>query len=234
MSVVDPSPPMPSALPFGSTVYQRVHEHLREEILAGRIAPGTRLKIQDLAIRYGLSQMPVREALQQLQGEGLIVLAPNRGATVRRMDAQFVRNIFAIREALEGFLTRQAAPLLDAARLGALRDIQAAMERAHALRDLPATIRLNRSFHRMIESTTGNDDAIRVLELHSSLIGALRTRFGYLEGRVETVLREHQALIDALARGDAEAAGAIHDAHIRAARDDLLAAMAAEETAAQH
>lgn len=229
MSALDPLPSAPSALPFGSTVYQRVHEHLRDDILAGRIPPGSRLKIQDLATRYGLSQMPVREALQQLQGEGLVVLAPNRGATVRCMDARFVRNIFAIREALEGFLTRQAAPLLDAARLAALRDIQAAMERAHRLGDVPATIRLNRSFHRMIESTTGNDDAIRMLELHSSLIGALRTRFGYREGRVETVLREHQALIDALARGDAEAAGAIHDAHIRAACDDMLAAMAAEE-----
>ncbi|HEY4250080.1 MAG TPA: GntR family transcriptional regulator [Roseomonas sp.] len=232
MTVLDPPPPAPSALPFGSTVYQRVHEHLREEILAGRIPPGSRLKIQDLASRYGLSQMPVREALQQLQGEGLIVLAPNRGATVRRMDAQFVHDIFAIREALEGFLTRQAAPLLDAARIDALRGIQAAMTRAHALRDLPATIRLNRSFHRTIESATGNDEAIRMLELHSSLIGALRTRFGYQDGRVETVLREHQAMLDALVRGDAAAAGAIHDAHIRAARDDLLAAMAAEATAA--
>ncbi len=216
----------PSALPFGSTVYQRVHEHLRAEILSGRIAPGARLKIGDLARRYGLSHMPVREALQHLQGEGLVVLAPNRGATVRRMDARFVRNLFAIREALEGFLTRQAAALLGPTELATLRDLQAAMHRAHQGRDTLAIIRLNRTFHRTIEAATGNDEAIRLLGLHSDLIGALRARHGYREGRVEAVLAEHDALIEALARRDAEEAGRIHDGHIRAALEDMLQAMA--------
>ncbi|WP_144299617.1 GntR family transcriptional regulator [Elioraea rosea] len=228
MSIVRPSDA--DALPFGSTVYQRVHERLRADILAGRIAPGARLKIQDLANQYGLSHMPVREALQQLQGEGLVVLAPNRGATVRRMNAQFVRNIFAIREALEGYLTRQAAGLLDAAGIGALRRIQAEMRRAPG-RDPALIARLNRAFHRTVEVATGNDEAIRLLDLHSDLIAALRARFGYRRGRLQVVLREHDALIDALERGDAEAAGALHDQHIRGARDDMLQAMAEADAA---
>jgi DNA-binding GntR family transcriptional regulator len=215
-----------SALPFGSTVYQRVHELLRAEIVSGRIAPGTRLKIQDVAARLGLSHMPVREALQHLQGEGLVVLAPNRGATVRRMDAAFVRNIFAIREALEGYLTRQAAGLIGADGIARLREVQAALRRANAAGDVTAAIRLNRAFHRTIEEATGNDEAIRLLDLHSSLIGALRTRYGYRRGRLAAVLREHDALIAALARGDAAEAGRLHDRHIQAARDDMLAAMA--------
>ncbi len=226
MSLIRPTEADEVALPFGSTVYQRVHERLRADILAGRIAPGARLKIQDLATRYGLSHMPVREALQQLQGEGLVVMAPNRGATVRRMDAQFVRNLFAIREALEGYLTRQAAGLLDAAGIATLKRIQAEMRRAPAGRDPALVARLNRAFHRTIEAATGNDEAIRLLDLHSDLIGALRVRFGYRRGRLQVVLREHDALIDALARGDAEAAGALHDQHIRGARDDMLQAMA--------
>jgi DNA-binding GntR family transcriptional regulator len=214
------------ALPFGSTVYQRVHERLRADILAGRLAPGTRLKIQDLATRYGLSHMPVREALQQLQGEGLVVMAPNRGATVRRMDAQFIRNIFGIREALEGYLTRQAAVVLGAEDIARLRAIQSELRAAHMQRDVQGVVRLNRSFHRTIEAATGNDDAIRLLDLHSNLIGALRTRVGYRPGRVEAVLREHDSLIEALAARDAAAAGAIHDLHMRAARDDIVQALA--------
>ncbi|WP_291298681.1 GntR family transcriptional regulator [Elioraea sp.] len=212
-------------LPFGSTVYQRVHEHLRAEIVAGRIPPGTRLKIQDLASRLGLSHMPVREALQQLQGEGLVVLQPNRGATVRRMDQHFVRNIFAIREALEGHLTRQAAGLIGAEGIARLREVQSQMRRAQAGGDIGGVVRLNRGFHRTIETATGNDEAIRVLDLHSDLIGALRIRYGYRRGRLATVLRDHDALIAALARGDAAEAGALHDRHIQAARDDMLAAM---------
>lgn len=219
-----------AALPFGSTVYQRVHEHLRAEIVAGRIPPGARLKIQDLAARYGLSHMPVREALQQLQGEGLVVLAPNRGATVRRMDAQFVRDVFGIREALEGYLTRQAASRLTPADLAALQEIQRGMKRAKAAGDTAAIIRGNRAFHRTIEAAAGNGEAMRLLALHAELIGALRARFGYRPGRLGTVLREHQALIDALASGDATAAGEIHDGHIRGARDDMLAALAAAES----
>jgi len=221
-------PPEASGLPFGSTVYQRVHEHLRAEIVAGRLPPGARLKIQDLAARYGLSHMPVREALQQLQGEGLVVMAPNRGATVRRMDAHFVRNVFAIREALEGYLTRQAATLLGAADLAALRANMAAMRRAKAGADLGAVIRLNRDFHRTIEAATGNDEAMRLLDLHSAVIGALRARFGYRPGRLAHVLREHQELLDALVRRDGAVAQSIHDAHIRGARDDLLRALEEE------
>jgi DNA-binding GntR family transcriptional regulator len=214
-----------AALPFGSTVYQRVHEHLRADILAGRIPPGARLKIQDLASRYGLSHMPVREALQQLQGEGLVVMAPNRGATVRQMDAQFLRNIFGIREALEGYLTRQAAAMLGADDIARLRAIQAEMRAAHVQQDIHALVRLNRALHRHIEAATGNDDAIRLLDLHSNLIGALRIRVGYRPGRVEAVLREHDSLIEALAARDASAAGAIHDLHMRAARDDMVQAL---------
>lgn len=217
------------ALPFGSTVYQRVHEHLRAEIIAGRIPPGTRLKIQALATRYGLSHMPVREALQQLQGEGLVVMAPNRGATVRRMDARFVRNLFGIREALEGYLTRQAATLLSPHDIEALRRHQAALRAAHAAGDMHGVIRGNRAFHRAIEAATGNEEAIRLLDQHSDLIGALRARVGYRPGRVETVLREHEALLEALAAGDAEAAGAIHDRHMRGACEDVLRAMAEAE-----
>ncbi|MGG5822535.1 GntR family transcriptional regulator [Falsiroseomonas sp. HW251] len=227
MSLIRPDPDVgTSALPFGSTVYQRVHEHLRAEIIAGRLPPGMRLKIQDLATRYGLSHMPVREALQQLQGEGLVVMSPNRGATVRRMDAQFVRNLFGIREALEGYLTRQAAGALTPDDIAALRAIQAELRTAHRTRDMQSIVRLNRAFHRTIEAAAGNDEAIRLLDLHSNLIGALRTRVGYRPGRVETVLAEHDAMVEALAAGDAAAAGEIHDRHIRGARDDIIDAMA--------
>jgi DNA-binding GntR family transcriptional regulator len=215
-----------TALPFGATVYQRVHEQLRAEIISGRLPAGSRLKIQDLATRFGLSHMPVREALQQLQGEGLVVMAPNRGATVRRMDATFVRHLFDIREALEGFLTRQAAGMIDAPTLGRLRAISDAFDAAGRAGDAAAMVASNRAFHRAIMEVTGNDEALRLLDLHTYLIGAMRLRFGYGAGRAAQTSREHAALLRALTRRDAEAAGRIHDTHIRHARDDLLRVLA--------
>jgi DNA-binding GntR family transcriptional regulator len=223
---------METALPFGSTVYQRVHEQLRTEIISGRLPAGARLKIHDLAARFGLSHMPVREALQHLQGEGLVVMAPNRGATVRRMDAAFVRHLFDIREALEGFLTRQAAPMMDQATLARLRAISDAFDAAGRAGDAAAMVHNNRAFHRAIMEVTGNQEALRLLDLHTYLIGALRTRFGYGPGRAAQTSREHAVLLKALARRDAEAAGRIHDIHIRHARDDLLRVLAEEAAAA--
>lgn len=224
--VIDLLPLRASAKSLAGTIYQRVHEELREEIIAGTLPPGARLKTAELAARYGLSQMPIREALLQLQGEGLVVLLPNRGATVRELDARFVRNIFDIREGLEGWLTRQAARRMDKARIARLEAIEAEMEAAMAAGSLRSHVRLNMLFHTTLLEATGNDEAIRLLDLHGYLIGALRMRFGHRPGRAALVRAEHREMIAALARGDAEAVGAIHDRHIAGARDDLLDAMA--------
>ncbi len=225
--------PEPSRLPFGSTVYQRLHERLRNEILSGVLAPGSRLKIAEIANRHGLSQMPVREALQQLQGEGLVVLLPNRGATVRRMDARFLGQIFAIREALECMLTAEAALLIDAPTLAELRLMQRQFDQAAARDDHQLASALNRDFHRIILAVPGNDEALKLIDVHSGLIKAFRSRFGYGQGRLATVSADHHALIEALSARDAEAARTLSALHLREARDDLVAALEAQEDAAR-
>lgn len=219
-------------LPLGGTIYQRVRDRIRADILAGRIAPGSRLKITDLAERYGLSHMPVREALQQLQGEGLVSLSPNRGASVRRMDAAFIRGLFDIREALEGFLTRQAAGRMTPAVLAALHGLQDRYDAAVASGDLAACIPLNVRFHQTILELTGNEEAIRLLNQHTSLIQALRARVGYAPDRPATIQREHRALLAALSRGDGEAAQRIHALHVRAAAEDMLEMLSRVSSAA--
>ncbi len=208
---------------LGGTTYQRVRDRIRADILAGKIAPGTRLKISDIAERYGLSHMPVREALQQLQGEGLVQLSPNRGASVRRMDAAFIRSLFDIREALEGFLTRQAAERITPAVMEDLQALQDRYDAAVERGETKACIPLNIAFHRTILQVTGNEEALRLLDQHTSLIMALRSRVGYAPDRPSTIQREHRALLDALARGDGDAAQRIHARHVRSAGDDMLA-----------
>lgn len=230
MAPQDPgNEPGTQILPFGSTVYQRVHEHLRSEILGGRIAPGTRLKIDQIASRFGLSHMPVREALQQLQGEGLVLMSPNRGATVRAIDLALLRNLFGVGEALQGYLAREAAHRIDAAGLEALRRLQAEMGVAAAAQDRVSFGRLNRDFHHRIAQTADNPEAVRLADMPTGLVLALRQRFGYGPARYGRVLDEHEDLIEALARRDGAAAQAIHDRHMRAALDDLLARIADAE-----
>jgi len=75
-----------------------IQQRIRDDILAGELAFGTRITTAELAQRYGVSQMPIREALRELRGEGLVTMEPNRGARVRAIDPDFVGNIFDIRK----------------------------------------------------------------------------------------------------------------------------------------
>ena len=86
---------------------------IRDDIVSGALRFGERITMDALSSRYGVSHMPVREALRELQGEGLVQIEPNRGARVRSIDSSFVENLFEIRTALEVMLVRRAA---DAAR----------------------------------------------------------------------------------------------------------------------
>lgn len=91
---------------------------------------------------------------------------------------------------------------------------------------LRSHVRLNMLFHTTLLEATGNEEAIRLLDQHGYLIGALRMRFGHRPSRAAEVRAEHRAMIAALARGDAAEVGAIHDRHIARARADMLEAMA--------
>src|SRR5918997_1452748 len=94
------------------TAYSALTDILREEIVSGRLAAGSRLTVEDLASRYGVSTMPVREALQRLRGEGIIVLLPHRGARVVSLDENLVSNIYDLRGAIESLLARRSLPNL--------------------------------------------------------------------------------------------------------------------------
>ena len=106
--------------------YRRIAGRLRSDILEGIWRPDTRLKVRDLAAHYGVSPAPVRESLQQLQGEGLVVIEPHRGARVRPIDEAFIINIFDVREALESFLTGRFATSASPHQIAALEELPGA------------------------------------------------------------------------------------------------------------
>src|SRR3954468_23049764 len=101
---------------------------LRDDIIAGQLPFGSRLRIEELAGRYGVSHMPVREALRVLHGEGLVVIEPNRGARVRPIHITFVEDLFDIRSAIETMLARRASERRTDAHLRALTHAQEALE----------------------------------------------------------------------------------------------------------
>jgi DNA-binding GntR family transcriptional regulator len=207
---------------LNGTNYGRVRDIIRDAIVSGAYEPGARLKIQDLTKRYGVSSNPVREALQQLQGEGFVVIHPNRGAVVRKIDEQVLRHIFDIREALEGMLSGRAAVAATPADIARLTCIENDMHAATRAGDMRLRHALNTDFHAKIFEIAGNPEATYILDRHRSLTRAIRAHFGYAPERPAEVHVEHLAIIAAMAAGDGAAAEAAARKHVMNAAADLL------------
>ncbi|GAB4168094.1 MAG: GntR family transcriptional regulator [Thalassobaculales bacterium] len=194
---------------------------IREDIVSGALPFGGRLRIDALAARYGASHMPIREALRELAGEGLVVLVANRGARTRAIDRDFVRSLFEMRQAVEVMLTRRAAERLDAAALDGLRAIEAEREGHAAAGAFDAAVKANARFHQAIYAAAGNAEALALADRHWLLLAALWRRVGHSPGRFAGVANDHAHILQALASRDAEAAGVLMAAHVTKARQAL-------------
>jgi DNA-binding GntR family transcriptional regulator len=204
------------------THYSRVANRMREDIALGVLAPEQWLKVRVLSERYGVSAAPIREALQVLQGEGLIVMEHNRGARVRRIDAQRLIDIFDVREAIESYLTAAFAESASPHQVTILGAVQAQHDQAVTEKDYHTAFEINRKFHQIINSAARNYEALEVIERHLALTRALRLSCGFSDVRQRTVQQEHHQLLDAFRRHDSGAARQIAAMHVRSSKDDLL------------
>lgn len=212
------------------TSHVDVRQRIRNDIVEGTLAFGSRITIDELATRYMVSHMPVREALRDLQGEDLVIIEPNRGARVRSVDAKFVRNLFEMRTALEGMFVRQAASRCTPSDIAQLMAIQTELENRITQGDYPGVIRANGEFHRAINDLSDNPETVAIVNRHWTLIAALWRYYGYEEDRFEGVVNDHRHLIRALSDSDADAAAVIMHAHVVKARQNLLDRVRAHDT----
>ena len=203
-----------------------IEARLRDDILRGRIRFGDRLRIDELASRYGVSHMPVREALRVLAGEGLIVTEPNRSAHLRPVNRSFVEDLFDVRAAIEMMLARRAAERRSSAQLLQLNAIEREFEALVRRGDHAAIPAVNRDFHQVINQAAGNPGALSLVEGQWLLVAALWNEVGNPPARFQSVIDDHRHLIVAIERRDGAAAAALMGAHIEKARQDLLARMA--------
>jgi len=210
MSQTDLSiPPLESANdPQGS-----VYEMIREDIISARLETSARLKVADLAERYGTSTNPVREALQQLRGEGFVVMEPNRGARVVTIDEDFVRDIIEIEMLIEPSLTRWFVSIVTDADIAELDAAQAEIE-ALNFSDPRRHGELDTKFHQLIYDRHYNRHAAELWWKHREILRAISRRFPTSLSRRQAVLREHRDLIDAIRAQDADRAADVVGRHV--------------------
>ena len=226
-----PSGASNAAEAINATTAARVAAELRRRILHGELVPGGRMKLEDLAGQLHVSHQPVREALRELEGEGLLELFPHRGAVIKGVDAQFVRNLYDVRGAIEGMLTERCAETVDDAGVRELTALVQVHAAAAAANDTEAMLDSNRRLHNAINAWARNPEALRTLVRGRMLVDALRLRYGYSQKRVDAMVAEHRILLRAIELRESDRAGDIARKHCLRARDDLLARMRPLQTA---
>lgn len=204
-----------------SSLAEQIRGVLREEIVTLRRVPGEKLNVISLAEEYGVSRTPVRDALQLLVEEGLVVVAPRVGWYVVKLTEEDIREISGIRRMIEVYAFEQALAHSDPVAIDEMYRATLALKDLPPAERGPAFQQLDRKFHTDLVRSAGNN---RLLEL-SARIHAFVDVMRNLNVRVDMAVDEHLAILEARRRGDAAAARQALQAHLDAVTDAILLAM---------
>jgi DNA-binding GntR family transcriptional regulator len=195
----------------------RIADALREAIVGGEFPPGSRIRQEEIAERFGASRVPVREALKILEAEGIITLRANAGAWVSHLSLAECEEVYQTRERVEPLLLRYSAPHLSAEQLDHLESLA---ERMAETTDVEEFLRLDREFHwgtyAMAETLVLGD---LVRRLWSATQPYRRAYTLMIDAHSQRIVHdEHHMLVTALRDGDLDTAERVIEGHIRRTR----------------
>lgn len=199
-----------------------VYRSLRDRIISGELEPDTRLIELAIAAEFKVSRTPVREALKRLAAESLVLADPARGIVVHAPDATEIEDVFVLREALDALAARLAAHRITPSEIGRLQVIVDSMAEAVAEGRREQVVIANMRFHDVIYDVAGNAKLERVARDLREFVRRFTTLPFASPERVDDVLQEHRAILDALKVHDPEAAEKASHAHLTAAREYLV------------
>jgi DNA-binding GntR family transcriptional regulator len=210
----------PPGRPQADLIGHRMTESIRELILTGEFPPGSKISQEALATRFGASRIPVREALSRLESDGLVVLKPNCGAWVAKLDLKECLEIYKIRERIEPLALSEAVARISDAEIDRLEALVLAMERAS---DTEEFLRLDREFHLASYRAADMQQLAGMVERFWNTTQHYRRAFTELLGSEGSwiIHAEHKLIIDSLRRRDAEGAAHLLHEHIRRTRFEL-------------
>jgi DNA-binding GntR family transcriptional regulator len=193
------------------TVQEIIAEDLRKSIIGGEFHPGDRLVQDEIATRYGVSRIPVREAFRTLSAEGLVTFHRRRGAIVTMLTREDIQEILSIRSVLEGMGTRLAAERITPKQLERVCEIFKKME---ASRDNPERFfKLNFEFHAAILDGAQSPRLKEIIVNLRNTVETVARQYLARAERVETAHGDHAAILEALENHDVEAAEQLASRH---------------------
>jgi DNA-binding GntR family transcriptional regulator len=205
-------------------------ERLRALILTGEYGPEERLIEEQLAERLGVSRTPVRQALTMLEAEGLVEIAPNRGATVCSFSIEDVWDIYDLRAVLEGHAARRAAGRIERRELKRLQELAEEMERLPGRfedheEEIRALVALNQEFHDTIVQASRNRRLEHLINRTVEIPLMFKAFFWYTPHERTISNHFHRQILKSLERGDADRAEIIMREHVYEGRDFVIGAL---------
>ncbi len=196
-----------------ATAQDAVLAALREDILTGVLAPGDQLVQESLAERYGVSRVPLREALKTLESEGQVAYFPHRGYFVAELSLADLREVYRLRGLLEDTALREAVPTLDDADIEEIVRLCDNVVEAATVDDVLAMAEANRRFHFALFDAAGMPRLSRLLRQLWEATDAYRALYYQGSHNRQQVLAEHEQMVHALRARDTALVVALHDEH---------------------
>ena len=188
------------------TLREKILENIRDAIVAGTLKAGSRVSEPELAERYGISRTPIREAFRQLESEGYLTVIPRRGAVVSEFSPRDVEEFYAIKSIMEGYAARRACENLSEKDLDRLQAINDKLAELAKTGDIKNFFKVHNGFHELFIKAADNE---KLRELIAGLVTKFqRLRFTSLSlpGRMVISVQEHEKIIDAFRKKDADLA----------------------------
>jgi len=208
---------------------QKVYRALKTEIIKGSLKPGIKLSEGKIAVQMGVSRTPVREALKELAAEGFVKMNPNQAVVVSNASVEDVQEVLQIRGVLEGLAARLAIKMISEEEIKELEKYQKQMEYYTKKDDVLAFSEMDDEFHKLILNICSNNRLIQIRKNLCDQARRYRIRSLSVPGRLKYSLKEHQEIVEALKRKNAEQADRVSQKHIENVLVNILAHKDKEE-----
>ena len=193
----------------------RVFQSIREDILSGRYEQNTELKEAAIGAELGVSRTPVREALRQLELEGLVTIIPNRGAYVNMITAKDVQDTYVIRSMLEGLCARWATQSITAEQLDSMEETLCLSEYHTSKKNYEKLYELDSLFHEQLYEAGGSRILNHILSDFHDYVKMVRKATISTSSRSVTSTEEHRAIFEAIKEKDPDKAEALAKEHVK-------------------
>ncbi|TMU84870.1 GntR family transcriptional regulator [Bacillus sp. BHET2] len=206
------------------TTELRVYDHLKDALLARKIAPGTQLVEQIISEKMAVSRTPIRHALKRLQTEGLVQIIPNRGAFVVHPTREEIISFFELRKEIEFLTVKYGLPKVKKSDLPKLYAFLEEEQETYKQKNLLKYVELNKQFHLFLAEVSGNKFLMRYMDemlTQSNVYLFLFDVFYHVEPGENVRFREHEEMVKAIENKDQETLLELIDLHMKHSFDDL-------------